>query len=147
MNAAKFIFWSTLLFVTVYVARDYSRNNPASYHRPGRDYIAPDYVIDGDSYLGKEIGQKLFRTNCTACHQLGRELIGPDLRGVRNRWRDITKLYKFVRNGAAMVKKGDPYAMKLFKKYGRIVHPRFNLSNVQIDSILAYVSDESGPVW
>ena len=48
-------------------------------------------------------GEKLFKTNCSACHNpTDKKLIGPGLAGVVDRWEDKDLLYKWVKNSAEL---------------------------------------------
>lgn len=89
-------------------------------------------------------GKALFNTNCAACHNLDRKMTGPALRGVTARhareW-----FYPWIANPSAMVKAGDPDAVKIFNEYNKSVMTAFpQLSRQDIDNILAY-TDEPKP--
>lgn len=83
-------------------------------------------------------GKALFNTNCAACHALDKKMTGPALRGVTGRhpreW-----FYPWIANSSAMIKAGDPAAVKLFNEYNKSVMTAFpQLSKQDIDNILAY---------
>lgn len=86
-------------------------------------------------------GKKTFENVCAACHKLGGDLVGPDLTGVKSRWKDEKKLIAFVHNSQAVIKSGDPYATALFKKYHEMIMPPQDLSDEQIVNVLDYVND------
>lgn len=84
---------------------------------------------------------------CAACHTIGKgKLVGPDLKGVNER-HDKEWLHSFIRSSQTMVKNGDPIAVKLFEENNKIPMPDNNLTDEQIDNILAYIEnyDESAP--
>jgi mono/diheme cytochrome c family protein len=85
-------------------------------------------------------GKKTFETICSACHKLGEVLIGPDLTGVKTRWKDEKKLIAFVHNSQAVINGGDPYAKALFDKFNHTIMPPQDLSDEQIKNVLAYES-------
>ncbi len=86
-------------------------------------------------------GAKLFN-ECKACHTIGRgRLVGPDLKGVTKKLSEEW-LIKFIRNSQAMVKAGDPKAVKIFNEYSKIPMPAHNLSDNQIKSILAFINND-----
>ena len=83
-------------------------------------------------------GEKLFRDYCAACHKPGRELIGPDIRNIRNS-RDKTWIISYVQNSQLMIKNNEKEAVKLFLDYKKVVMPANALNENQIISILNYV--------
>jgi cytochrome c2 len=91
-----------------------------------------------------EIGKTLFKSNCAACHTVGKgKLTGPDLKNVSNRvspeW-----INAFVKNSTEVIKSGDKYASKLFNDYNKTVmtaHPQ--LTDDDITNIIAYIDEES----
>ena len=87
-------------------------------------------------------GKALFNSNCAACHKLDGKATGPALRGVASR-RDTQWLYKWIHNSSDMIKSGDPIAVQLFNENNKSVMTAFpQLSNGDIDNILAYTSEE-----
>ena len=85
-------------------------------------------------------GEKLFKANCTACHKLDRKAVGPPLRGIAET-QDREWLYSWIKDSQAMIKSGDPEAVKIFEEYNKAVMTSFpQLSNTDIDNILAYTS-------
>ncbi|QHI38161.1 Cytochrome c6 [Kordia antarctica] len=93
-------------------------------------------------------GENLFNANCAACHKLDAKSTGPALRGVEarleeNEGLDREWLYKWIKNSSALIKSGDPYAVKTYEANNRSVMTAFpQLSNKQIDDILAYTAQE-----
>jgi cytochrome c oxidase subunit 2 len=85
-------------------------------------------------------GEKTFKNVCSACHKLGEVLIGPDLTGVKTRWKDETKLIAFVHNSQAVINGGDAYAKNLFDKFNHTIMPPQDLTDDQVKNVLAYVS-------
>jgi len=88
----------------------------------------------GDAVAGKA----LFNVHCAACHNLDKKMTGPALRGVTGRhareW-----FYPWIANSSAMIKAGDPDAVKLFNENNKAVMTAFpQLSKQDIDNILAY---------
>lgn len=89
----------------------------------------------GDPVKGKE----LFNSNCAACHKLDAKSTGPALRGVADKY-DREWLYSWIKNSSALIKSGDSDAVKIFEEYNQVAMTAFpQLSNVDIDDILAYV--------
>ncbi|NOU47633.1 MAG: c-type cytochrome [Bacteroidales bacterium] len=78
---------------------------------------------------------------CKVCHNIsGPKLIGPTLSGILDR-RDKAWIYKFVRNSTEVVQSGDAYAVKIFEENNKIPMPPHNLTDAQIDDILAYINN------
>lgn len=98
-----------------------------------------DEVEDSaDSGADIAAGEALFKQNCAACHQLDRKSVGPPLRGVGGMF-DRDWLYDWIRDSQALVRAGDPQAVKLFEDYNRLIMTPFpGLSDEDIDNILAY---------
>lgn len=90
-------------------------------------------------------GKALFNTNCAACHKLDAKSTGPALRNVAER-RDMAWIYKWVHNSSEMIKSGDATAVALFAEYnGSVMTPFPQLSNADIDNIIAYTSQPLPP--
>ena len=102
------------------------------------------YAQDGDPVAGKA----LFNTNCASCHKLDKKLTGPALRNVEARLvedegLDREWLYAWIKNSPAMIKSGDAYANKIYEEYNKTAMTAFpQLSNEEIDNILAYTAEE-----
>jgi mono/diheme cytochrome c family protein len=78
---------------------------------------------------------------CKVCHNItGPKLIGPTLSGILER-RDKAWIYKFVRNSTEVIQSGDAYAVKLFNDNNKIPMPPHDLTDAQIDDILAYINN------
>ena len=91
-------------------------------------------------------GQALFSANCASCHAVHRDLTGPALAGVEERWGDKKKLYAWIKNNQAFLKTGDKYANELYLKYNKTQMNLFTgLSDGEIDAILAYIKTVPAP--
>ena len=82
-------------------------------------------------------GEQLFTTHCSICHKPNADFLGPELKGAKSRWVDKELLYEFVKNPESVIKK-DGYALSLQQRYGGTMTPFPNLSDNDIDAILAY---------
>ena len=95
-------------------------------------------------------GYELFEANCTACHQIDGKLIGPELRNVEKRVQEQAGLGKewlhaWIKDNKALRASGDAYANKIFAEYNNTEMLAFpNLSDGDIDNILAYTADPDG---
>ena len=93
-------------------------------------------------------GKALFNTNCAACHNLDRKMVGPALRNVETRLYEEERLdrewlYAWIRNSSAMIKSGDAYAVKIYEEYNKAAMTAFpQLSDDDLNNILAYTAQE-----
>lgn len=105
------------------------------------------YGQDGDP----KNGEKLFKANCTACHALDKQVIGPPLKGVVERVKteggvDKDWLHKWIKDNKALRASGDKYANEIFEKYNKTEMLQFpNLTEKDIDDILAYTTNPPAP--
>lgn len=96
-------------------------------------------------------GEALFKTNCTACHALDKKMIGPALGGVVERLKqdhdlDTDWLHKWIKDNEALRASGDAYANQVYEEYNKTAMLPFpNLSDQDIDDILAYTSNPPAP--
>lgn len=88
-------------------------------------------------------GEKLYQANCTACHAINEKVVGPALKDVHKR-REAKWLVKWIKNSQALIKTGDPVAVKIYKEYNESVMTSFeSLTDAQITSIVDYIKQES----
>ncbi len=88
-------------------------------------------------------GKILFQKNCTSCHAIQTQIVGPALVNVFYRHTEAW-IIKFVHSSQAVIKSGDTSAIRLFNKYNQTVmtdHP--GLSDQDIKNIIGYIRDES----
>ena len=105
------------------------------------------YGQDGDP----KNGEKLFKTNCAACHALDKQVVGPALKGVVERVKteaglDKDWLYKWIKDNKSLRASGDKYANEIFEKFNKTEMQVFpNLSDKDMDDILAYTTNPPAP--
>ena len=91
-------------------------------------------------------GKSLFNANCAACHKLNKNLIGPALAGVSEKY-EKEWLYTWIKNSSAMIKSGDERAVAIWEEYNKAAMNAFpQLSNEDIDNILANTDYKPEPV-
>lgn len=91
----------------------------------------------GDAVAGKA----LFNVQCAACHNLDKDMTGPALRGVANKY-DKAWLYKWIRNNAELIKSGDAKAVAA-GNYSPTAMTAFpQLTDADLDNLIAYTSTE-----
>ena len=91
-------------------------------------------------------GKELFRANCATCHNknMKADMTGPALGGVEERWADYPRedLYSWIKGSQALIQSGHPKANELWNQWKPNIMQNFgNLTDAQIDNILAYVDD------
>ncbi len=106
---------------------------------------APAAAASGGGDVEK--GKALFTNNCQQCHNTSEEaLVGPGLKGVRQRTPGEAWLYKWVKNSSNVIASGDAYAVSIYNKYNKTQMSSFaSLSDGDIKSILDYVDSASQP--
>lgn len=98
------------------------------------------------NHLNAQDGKALFQQNCASCHAANKKLTGPALAGVEDRWPEKKNLYAWIKNSAAFLKTGDPYANKLYQEYNKVAMNLFpSLTDKDIDAILAYIKTVPAP--
>ena len=91
-------------------------------------------------------GKSLFNANCAACHKLNKNLVGPKLAGVTEKY-EKEWLYTWIKNSSAMIKSGDERAVAVWEEWNKLAMNAFpQLSNEDIDNILAYTDYKPEPV-
>jgi mono/diheme cytochrome c family protein len=98
-------------------------------------YCAPAALADD--------GAAIFQAKCAACHSIGKgTIVGPDLKGVTSKephdW-----LVKWIAKPSAVIAAGDPTATALIKQYPMQM-PDLGLSDADVQSVLAYIAQQSG---
>jgi len=89
-------------------------------------------------------GKTIFNTYCAACHKMDKDLTGPALLGVEERWgNDRKKLVAWVKNSANLIASGDKHANEIFAKWNKLPMTPFEsiLKDAEIDAVLDYIKD------
>jgi mono/diheme cytochrome c family protein len=95
-----------------------------------------------DSIQRYNNGREAFRTNCSSCHSVHKEIFGPMLASIPKK-RTKEWLTGFISNSQHVIVSGDQYANFLYQQYNQSVMPAFKLSGTQISEILFYIEMES----
>ncbi|MCU0387641.1 MAG: cytochrome c [Chitinophagaceae bacterium] len=96
-----------------------------------------------ENILPDEHGKKLFYQKCASCHMVNKDMSGPALKGVEDRWPDKKKLYAFIRNSEEVIR-SDKYARELWLEWNQtqmLPHP--DLTDEDIAAILVYIGSVS----
>ncbi|NIK74283.1 mono/diheme cytochrome c family protein [Thermonema lapsum] len=83
-----------------------------------------------------EEGKRLFGAKCSACHKIGEEYIGPDLKGITTR-RSPEWIMNMMLNPENMVKE-DPIAKELVLKFNGTLMVNQGLTKEEARKILEY---------
>ena len=98
-------------------------------------------LLLASSLANGQDGKALFNQKCASCHAIDKKLVGPALKGVEDRWDDKAMLHDWVRNSAAVIKKGYPRAVAVYAEYNKIQMSAFpELKDADIDAIIGYVN-------
>ena len=89
-------------------------------------------------------GKAVFEGNCTVCHSIDADVVGPALKDVHKR-RGDEWLAKFIKNSQELVQSGDKDAVAVFEKFNKVPMPAFSssLSDGDIANVIAYIKAES----
>ena len=96
-------------------------------------------------------GETLFNANCTACHALDKQMVGPALGGVVDRLKkeqnlDTDWLHKWIKDNKALRASGDKYANEVYEKFNKTEMLAFSaLSDQDINDILEYTTNPPAP--
>lgn len=99
-----------------------------------------DGIPSDDSMVSA--GASLFKANCTQCHAINEQVVGPALKDVHKK-RDIDWLMSWIKNSQRLIQSGDPTAVALYEEFNNTVMPSYPFSDEQVMSLLAYVKSES----
>lgn len=84
----------------------------------------------------------LFSTYCMSCHTMQEDGIGPRLGGVTS-VRSDQSLHDFIKNPEKVIKSGEARSVSLYNRYKTIMPPFDFLKPDEINSILAYIKNET----
>ena len=85
-------------------------------------------------------GEALFKANCTTCHKVESQLVGPALGPLVTAETDDKWLTKWVQNNQALIAAKDPKALKIYNQFNQQGMTVFgSLSDGDVANILAYI--------
>ncbi|MEE9555580.1 MAG: c-type cytochrome [candidate division Zixibacteria bacterium] len=133
-------------FIALRLLKVASRNMPQTSlcERRSSIFFAIVFFLISFTSIGAQDMAGFFGKNCKSCHTIGGgKLIGPDLKDVSER-KDRDWLIRFIVDPVAMIKAGDPYALKLqTEANGVIMTPIAGITKEQAGLILDFVESES----
>ena len=83
-------------------------------------------------------GAKIFTEKCTACHTIGKKMLGPDLAGVTSR-REAGWLRRQIKEPDVMIAEKDPIVMQLLQESNNLPMVPMGLSDADVDAVIAYL--------
>ena len=93
-------------------------------------------------------GEGLFKSKCAACHMLGKDGTGPNLKDVRSKWNDAGEgelIYNWVKNSQELVESGESEMATVANEYSAIAMTPQDVTNEDIDAILNYIDAYVAP--
>ncbi len=108
--------------------------------------LIPSFFLLVSPQVHAQDGKQLFNQKCASCHAVDKNLVGPALKGVEERWADRGQLYAWIRNSAAVIKSGYPRAVEVYEQYNKLQMTAFpELTDKDIDAILGYINTAGAP--
>lgn len=84
-------------------------------------------------------GKTLFEKNCSGCHQLTQDGIGPKLSGITSKL-SVEWLRRFIKDPKQLLSSGDNHADSLFKRYQSVM-PAFDfLQDKDVNAIISFLN-------
>ena len=107
-----------------------------------RNGILSFFLLSFSIGIKAQDGKSLFNQKCASCHAIDKQLVGPALKGVEDRWGgDRAKIHEWVHNSAAVIKSGYPRAVEVYNQFNKIQMTAFpELKDGEIDAILNYIA-------
>lgn len=109
-------------------------------------FIVLSFLILSANVVFAQDGRALFMTNCASCHdaKFTKDMTGPNLAGVEDRWPDRNKLKEWILNNQALIKSGYPRAVEVYTQYNKSAMNVFaDKTDAEIEAILGYI--KAGP--
>ncbi|MBX3102518.1 MAG: c-type cytochrome [Bacteroidetes bacterium] len=99
--------------------------------------------------LRAQEGEAIFKQNCYTCHRFDRDLTGPNLTGVIDRWGgDEAEMLAFIKNPKGYADGGQKHSARvheLFGKYKQWMTPHAFLGDDKIKAVITYIKDYKAP--
>ncbi len=94
-------------------------------------------------------GEGLFKAKCATCHNLEKDMTGPKLQGVKQKWADAGEaemLYEWVKNSKNLIDGGTSQMALAIKDFDVSKMPAQVVTNEEVDAILDFVDNWVPPV-
>lgn len=93
-------------------------------------------------------GEALFKAKCNTCHMVDKNSTGPLLKGVKTKWTEAgegEQLYEWVKNSGKLIASGKSKMALAIKDFSGSEMPPQQASKEEIDQILDYIDNYTGP--
>ena len=109
----------------------------------GKDVAKSEKNTDMDEPIdtlpqSQQNGKMLFMSKCASCHHVFKDMTGPALAGVTERWPNKKELFAFIRNPWEVMAR-NAYARKQKAKFGSMMTAFPDLTDKEIQDILNYI--------
>src|ERR1700760_2378487 len=85
-------------------------------------------------------GEALFKANCTTCHKVESQLVGPALGPLVTAETDDAWLTKWIKNNQSLIAAKDPKALKIYNQFNQQGMTVFgSFTDGDVANILAYI--------
>ncbi len=94
-------------------------------------------------------GAGLFKSKCSTCHSEKKDMTGPMLQGVKQKWIDAEEgelIYDWVKNSGMLIASGNSKMAKAIEGFSVSTMSPQVVTNEEIDAILDYVDNWTEPV-
>ena len=104
-----------------------------------------NYSIVNDTSIN-QTGEKIFKANCSACHNFKQDGIGPQLSSVTasasEEW-----IVQFIKNSKKLISSNDERAVQVFNKYRKAVMPAFeSFTPEELHALFVYIQSQKKSV-
>jgi mono/diheme cytochrome c family protein len=120
---------------------------PCKPNAPRLTLILLSFFVFTIAKVSAQDGKALFMSKCASCHVMGKDLTGPNLQGVVDRWGgNVNQIHEWIHNYAKAVEKGYPRAKEVVN-FSQSNMTAFGdaITDVEIDAVLKYVTDWKPP--
>jgi len=88
-------------------------------------------------------GEAIFKSKCTACHAVDKQVIGPALGPQLDQETDEKWLTKWIQNNQALIAAKDPKAVAIYNKFNQSNMTAFtDLTDADVTNIISYIHTE-----
>lgn len=117
------------------------------FHKLQQLALAAGFVLlTGASAFAQDAvkGKSIYDSNCSVCHSMDADIVGPALKDVHER-RGDEWLHQFIKNSQALIASGDTDAVAVFEKFNKMPMPAFegSLSDDDVNHVIAYIKEAS----
>ena len=117
-------------------------------------FFAPKRVLLLISFLvfsfvnsNAQDGKAVFTNKCASCHAMGRDLTGPNLDGVEQRWENTDQIKAWIRNYSKAIAAGYPRAAEVvnFASSAMTIFEG-SITEPELDAVVKYITTWEPPV-